>query len=146
MQDSSTTISTLTVPTALTDPRNVINRPLHLQIEIVRACPALPKSASSLLSAGPSTASLQGPSPLYPAGGGQSQGHGPTGKSATGIDARKTTWLAGGLGLSGAISYAESTMSTRTTLARRRAYKYMAALQEETDTHSIRPRKRLTIT
>jgi hypothetical protein len=92
--------------------------------------PSLPKSASSLLSAGPSTASLQGPSPPGPAGGGQSQC--PTGKSTTGMDARKLTrpWLAGGLGLSGAISYAESTLSTRTALARRRAYKYMAALQE----------------
>jgi hypothetical protein len=66
--------------------------------------PSLQKSASSLLSAGPSTASLQGPSPPGPAGGGQSQGHGPTGKSATGMDVRKMTWLAGGLGLSGAIS------------------------------------------
>ncbi len=37
LQGSSTTISTLTVPTALTDPRNVINRPLPLQREIVLA-------------------------------------------------------------------------------------------------------------
>ncbi len=96
-----------------------------------RNCPSLPKSASSLFSAGPSTASVQGPSPPGPIGGGQSQGHGPTGKSATGMNARKMTWLAGGLGLSCAISYAESTMSTRTALARRRTYKYMAALQEE---------------
>jgi hypothetical protein len=58
------------------------------------------------------------------------------GKSATGMDGRKMTWLAGGLGLSGAISYAESTMSTLTALARRRAYQYMATLQEETDTLS----------
>ncbi len=50
---------------------------------------SLPKNASSLrlLSAGPSTASLQDPSPPGPAGGGQSQGHGPTGKSANGMDA-----------------------------------------------------------
>jgi hypothetical protein len=97
--------------------------------------PSLPKSASSLLSAGPSTASLQGPSPPGPAGGGQSQGHDPMGKTTTGMDVWKMTWLAAGLGLSGAISYAESTMPTRTALARRRAYKYMAALQEENDTH-----------
>ncbi len=73
---------------------------------------------------------------LGPAGGGQSQGHGPKGKSATGMDGRKMTWLAGGLGLSGGISYAESTMSTRTALARRRGYQYMAALQEGNDTLS----------
>jgi hypothetical protein len=66
--------------------------------------PSLPQSASSLLSAGPSAASLQGPSSPGPAGGGQSQGHGPIGKSATGLDVRKMTWMAGGLGLSGAIS------------------------------------------
>ena len=52
---------------------------------------SLQQSASSLLSAGPSSAS---PRP-GPAGGGQSQGHGPTGKTATGMDVRKMTWLAG---------------------------------------------------
>ena len=83
--------------------------------------PSLQQSASSLLSAGPSTASLQGPSPPGPAGGGQSQGHGPIGKSATGMDVRKMTWLAGGLGLPGAISYAESMTSTRMDPASERA-------------------------
>ncbi len=38
------------VPTALTDPRNVINRPLHLPRDIVRACSkVLPVQAPPLL-------------------------------------------------------------------------------------------------
>ncbi len=134
MQGSSTTISTLTVPTALRDPINVINRPLPLHREIVRAHrKVLPLD------------SVQAPPSLLLA----CRAHHPRAPPAAGR-ARATVlresrhWHGyseddvADLGLSGAILYAESTMSTRTRapLVRRRAYQYMAALQEENDTHS----------
>ncbi len=67
----------------------------------------LPESASSGLSAGPSTADLQGQAPS-PTCCWPSQGQGPIRK--TDIDVLQMMWLAGRFGLSGVISHVEATM------------------------------------
>ena len=83
-----------------------------------RNIPSRPENASSGLSTGPSTPNLQGQA-APPAGGGPSQGQGPTRKTA--MDVRQMMWLAGGFGLSGAISHAEATMPKSVDPASERA-------------------------